>query len=254
MNDREQKVLGVIPARLGSTRIPNKMLVDIGGRKLIERTVERTKACTSLDKLIVSTDSEEIANVVRALDIDVIMTESDLPTGTDRVAATVEKFTEFEPDIVSVIWGDEPLYPAEAIDKSVELLLEDEDLLVSSVGDLIEDPEMWARPSVVKIITDFAGNVMYITRAQVPHPYNASVPVEVHHIIGVMTVRKPFLKKFIEFPQTPLEKREGVEQMRILENGYRMRIVKGNYHSLGVNTPEELEKVREIYKQREGKV
>lgn len=246
----EMKVLGVIPARIGSTRIPGKMLADICGKPLIQHTVERTQKAKLLDALVVSTDSEEVKAVVENLGVQVFMTDPELPTGTDRAAATAEMFADFEPDIVSVIWGDEPMYPAEAIDKSVTLLLEDDELQVSSVGDLIEDPEKWARESVVKIITDFEGNVLYITRAKVPHPYNESVPVDTHHIIGVMNVRASFLKKFVMFPHTPLEKREGVEQMRILENGYRMKIVKGRYQSFGVNTPEELEMVRKIYAER----
>lgn len=244
----EKKVLGIIPARIGSTRIPKKMLEDLGGKTLIQRTYERSKDASKLDALVVATDSEEIAESARAVGAPVIMWPTPITSknGTEGAAMALKQFTDFEPEIVSIIWGDEPLYPAEAIDDSITLLLDDENLQVSSIGDLIKDEEMWRRPSVVKVLTDFSGTVLYISRAPIPHPYTEA-PVDVHHIIGVMTVRAPFLKTFLSLPQTPLEKREGVEQMRILENGYRMKIVKGDYGSLGVNTPEELEQVRKRF-------
>lgn len=241
---KEKKVLGVIPARLGSTRIPEKMLKLIAGKPLIQWTIERTLKATSLDALVLATDSEQIAEIGRTLGVPVIMTPSELPTGTDRVAYAVREFEDFIPEIVVNIWGDEPLYPASAIDQCVELLFEDPELPVAGVGDKIEDEALLAEPSIVQVLTDIQNRVLYFTRAAVPYPHHGQEPFDHYHVIGAMAMRRDFLMKFLELPRTPSERREGIEQLRILEHGYRMRIVKGNYRNLGVNTPEELERVR----------
>ncbi len=246
-----QKVLGIIPARLGSTRIPEKMLKNIAGKPLIQWTVERTKQAKKLDALIVATDSERIAEAVKPLGVEIIMTDPALKTGTDRAAAATKLFKSFVPDIVVNIWGDEPLLPAEAIDKCVELLLNDSELQVAGVGDLIHDEELLGEPSIVKVLTDLENNVLFFTRASVPFTHNAGAKVDSYQIAGAMALRRDFLYRFLELPQTPLELREGVEQMRILEHGIRMKIVKGNYGNLGVNTPEELETVRGILSARQ---
>jgi 3-deoxy-manno-octulosonate cytidylyltransferase (CMP-KDO synthetase) len=238
------KVLGIIPARLGSTRIPEKMLKDICGKPLIQWTVERSLKAKSLDALIVATDSERIAELVRPLGVEVIMTPSELATGSDRAAAAAKLFTGFTPDIIAVIWGDEPLYPAEVIDGCVALMLEDPELPAAIAADKIKDETMWREPSVVKVLSDLKNNVLSFSRAPVPYNYNADVPTDLYHVIGVMTARTEFLYKFLEMPKTPLEKREGIEQMRMLENGFRMRLTKGDYGSLGANTPAELEEIR----------
>lgn len=252
MTEIKKKVLGVIPARLGSTRIPEKMLKDICGKPLIQRTVERTKNAQSLDALIVTTDSKEIADIVKSLNVPVIMTDSKIPTGTDRVAAAVELFTDFEPDMVVNIWGDEPLYPASAIDRSVQRLLDDEELQVVAAADKITDEKMLTESSIVQVLTDLNDNALIFSRASLPYPYT-NEPIEYHHVIGVLAMRRSFLKTLLTLPRTPIEAREGVEQMRILEHGYRMGIVKGDFQNLGVNMPDELEEVRKIYAKREDK-
>lgn len=239
----KKNVLGVIPARLGSTRIPEKMLLPIAGKPLIRQTVERTLKAKSLDALIVATDSERIAEVVRALGVPVMMTPSELPTGTDRVAYAAARFLDFTPEIVVNVWGDEPMYPPEAIDKVVAALQEDESLQVAAAADLIEDEEMRAAPSVVRVLTDLQGNALCFTRAAAPYRHTDAA-YDDYHVIGVMAMRRAFLDAFLALPRTPIECVEGVEQMRILEHGIRMRMVKGRFRNLGVNTPEELERVR----------
>lgn len=251
MQGKKNKILGVIPARLGSTRIPEKMLKDIEGKKLIERTIERTQKCSSLDQLVVTTDSDQIAELAKAKGVEVIMTDSAIPTGTDRVAAAVTQFTEFTPDIVVNIWGDEPLYPATAIDDCVQLLIDDPELPVATVADKITDLDMVNAPSVVQVLTDLNNNVLCFSRCPVPYPHTGE-DYDHYHVIGVMAMKADFLNTFVNLPRTPIEMREGVEQMRILEHGYRIRVVKGDFKNLGVNTPEELEVVREIYKKSKG--
>lgn len=249
MKNNPTKVLGVIPARIGSTRIPGKMLADICGKPLIQRTIERTLEAKKLDALIVSTDSEDVASAAQVMGVEVFMTQSELPTGTDRVAATLSQFTAFTPDIVVNVWGDEPLYPAHAIDDCIEELIQDENIDVALAGDVIKDLSMLEEDSIVKALTDLKNNVLLFSRASVPHAFTNS-PYTHHHVIGLMAMRKGFLDTFLTLPRTPIEKLEGVEQMRILEHGYMIRMVKGDFENLGVNMPEELDRVREIFKQR----
>ena len=220
----------------------------IPGKTLVQLTYERSKKATILDALIVATDSDEIEE--SAADVGARVIRWPLPlsskNGTEGVALALEQFKDFIPDIVVNIWGDEPLYPAEAIDECVNLLIQDHSLQVSSVADRITDEIMVAEPSIVKILTDIDNNVLSLSRATVPFPYNPRSSYDHYHIIGVMAMRREFLYQFLKMPQTPLELREGVEQFRILEHGIRMRVVKGDYHNLGINMPDELEKVRAI--------
>ena len=250
MRTDSAKILGIIPARLGSTRIPEKMLKDIAGKKLIERTIERTLGAKLLDALVASTDSEEIASFARNLGVKAYITDPELPTGTDRVAATIELFEDFVPDIVVNIWGDEPLYPASAIDQCIQLLIDDPELPVACVADRITDVKMVNEPSVVQVLTNLNNEVLCFSRCPVPYPHTDE-PYDYYHVIGAMAMRTDFLKTFVTLPRTPIEKREGVEQMRILEHGYRMKVVKGDFQNLGVNTPEELEIVRKIFEEKE---
>ena len=243
---KSKKILGVIPARLGSTRVPRKMLANIHGKTLLQRTYERTKDTELIDRLIIATDSDEISLSCESFGAEVIMTSSDLPTGTDRVAAAVSKFTEFEPDIVVNIWGDEPLFPAKAIDNCISLLLEDEKLHVGGIADLIEDSTLLKEPSIVKVLTDKDNNAIFFSRGEIPYPYDKDVHFDSYQIVGAMAMQKEFLGKFLQLPQMSIEKRQSIEQMRIIEHGFKMRIIKGRYQNLGVNTPEDLQRVRSI--------
>lgn len=253
-NKKKLKVLGIIPARLKSSRIPEKMLADVSGKTLIERTIERTKEAKLLDAFIVATDSEQIAKVARNAGIEVIMTDENIPTGTDRVGKAVKLFTGFNPDIVVNIWGDEPFFSAEAIDDCIKLLLEDSELPVAGVVDKLSDEKMIESPSTVKLVTDSNNKVLNLSRSRIPHHYDSNEVPEYYHIIGVMAWKKDFLLSFLDLPRTPLELAEGVEQLRVLEHGYNMKVVKGEFNSLGANLPEELETLRKIYKKQKKEI
>lgn len=245
----EEKILGVIPARIGSTRIPNKMLKDICGKPLIQRTFERTKEALSLDALVIATDSDEIEQTALSFGARVIRSVSDHKNGTERSGEAVKLFKDFIPDIVVIVWGDEPLYPAVAIDNCVRMLRENPGLDAVTAADRIADPKMIDVNSVVKIVTDVNNHALYISRAVIPYNFTNQT-VDYYHVIGAMAMRRDFLFKYIEMEQTPLEKIESVEQLRILENGYKLGIVKGDFNNLGVNTPDEYEEVVKIYEKR----
>lgn len=248
-NTNNIKILGVIPARIGSTRIPEKMLKDICGKPLIQRTYERSKEAGTLNELVIVTDSDEIESVARGFGAKVLRSVREHNNGTERTAEALELFTDFSPDIVVTIWGDEPLYPATAIDACVEMLRNDDSLFAVTAADRIVDERMINENSVVKIVTDIHNHALYISRATIPYNFRDN-QVDYYHVIGAMAMRPQALSKYVTFAQTPLEIIEGVEQLRILENGFKLGIVKGDFENLGVNTPDEFEKVVEIYKKR----
>ncbi len=243
------KVLGIIPARLGSTRVPEKMLKDIHGKTLIERTYERSKDARLVDVLVVATDSEHIAEVTKSFGASTIMTSENHKTGTDRACEAAEKFDEFAPDIVAVIWGDEPLYSASIIDDCIKRLKDNPELDAVAAADKITNQAMPGVDSIVKVVTNRYDQALYISRAMIPHWYRGN-NMDYYHITGVMVMRMDFLKKYVLMEQSPLERTEGVEQLRIIENGYKLGIVKVDSGNLGVNTPIELEEVRRIFKKR----
>jgi len=249
MQTHEDRVLGIIPARIGSTRIPGKMLKDICGEPLIQRTYERSTGATSLDALIVATDSDDIESKAIEFGARVIRSVKDHKNGTERAAEATKFFSDFIPDIVVTIWGDEPLYPAFAIDKCVQMLKNNPDLDAVTAADRITDSKMIDVNSVVKIVTDINDQALYISRSVIPYNFT-NQQVDYYHVIGAMAMRREFLFKYIEMEQTPLEKIESVEQLRILENGYKLGIVKGDFDNLGVNTPEEYVEVVKMYEAR----
>ncbi len=249
------KILGIIPARIGSTRIPNKMLKDICGKTLIERTYERTKEAKSLDAIVIATDSDEIEKVARSFGAQVIRSINDHKNGTERAGEATRLFTDFEPDIVVTVWGDEPLYPATAIDRCVAMLKEQPNLQAATAADRITNEAMIHADSVVEVVTNKHDHALYISRAAIPYSYTDH-KFDYYHVIGAMAMRRDFLFQYIEMEQTPLEKAESVEQLRIIENGYNLGIVKGDFENLGVNTPGEYEAVVKIFEKRiaEGKL
>ena len=243
------KVLGVIPARIGSTRIPNKMLKDICGKTLIQRTFERTKEAQSLDALVIATDSDDIEQTAVSFGSRVIRSIADHKNGTERAGEAVRLFTDFIPEIVVIVWGDEPLYPASAIDSCVKMLRENPQIDAVTAAERITSPKMIDVNSVVKIVTDIHSHALYISRSVIPYNFT-NQNVDHYHVIGAMAMRTEFLFKYIEMEQTPLEKIESVEQLRILENGYKLGIVKGDFENLGVNTPDEFVEVEKIFQKR----
>lgn len=250
MLQTNKKVLGVIPVRLGSTRVPKKMLADICGKPLIYYTYHQAKKAKSLDSLIVATDAKEIADAVEAFGGKVIMTSPLHPSGSDRVAEAVEKFTDFNPETVVTIWGDEPFISPEAIDKAVDALKNSPDSVVAATVAIPVKREEAEPTSVVKIIFDADNFALCFSRSLIPFPFKGEG--NFYKTSGIMASRRDFISKYVELPRQPLEIAESVEEMRILENGYKMKVVPGNFESVGVNTPEELELATEMIKKQLG--
>ena len=234
------RIVGVIPARLAATRLPNKPLVDIGGKTMIERVWDQAKKATRLSELIVATPDEAIKDAVEAFGGVAAMTSDQHRSGTDRLAEVARRL---EADIFVNIQGDEPLIDPATIDLSVEPLLTDETASMSSL--MCPCPlEELDNPACVKVVTDLQGRALYFSRARIPYRRYPDSGVEVMQHIGLYAYRREFLLKFAQLPPSPLEQMEALEQLRALEHGYRIAMVRVERAPLSVDTEEDLERVR----------
>jgi 3-deoxy-manno-octulosonate cytidylyltransferase (CMP-KDO synthetase) len=238
------QVVAVIPARYEATRLPGKPLADIAGRPMIEHVYRRAAAARGVDAVVVATDDERIASAVRGFGGMVAMTSAAHRTGTDRIA---EVAAGLPCDIVVNLQGDEPLIEAETIEAVIAPLLSDPMLEMSTACVAIADRSDYDNPNVVKLVKDRTGRALYFSRAPVPHfrsDPGPRIPHPVYKHIGLYGYRRTFLLKFATLAQTPLERTESLEQLRALEHGYRIQTVETRYDSVGVDTPEDLERVR----------
>lgn len=236
------KVVGIIPARFESTRFPGKPLAKILNKPMIQWVYEGAKKANSLEAIIVATDSQQIYNQVKDFGGKVALTSKQHTTGTSRVA---EVARQMDVEIVVNIQGDEPLISPYAIDTAVNPLLADSTIYMSTLKHKITDENELSNPNVVKVVTDKDGFALYFSRALIPfipQPYTSYV----YKHIGLYVYRKDFLLKLVQLPPTTLEQAEKLEQLRVLENGYKIKVVKTNYTSIGVDTQEDLEKVSKI--------
>lgn len=238
------KIAGVIPARYASKRFPGKALVQLHGKPLIVHVVERARMATCLDALVVATDDERIADAVRAIGADVAMTSPECQTGSDRVAEVARGEAW---DIVVNIQGDEPYIDPGVIDAVAGALAESQDCGVGTAMVAIRNQEDFLSPHVVKVVCDPRGRAMYFSRSPIPSPARLSAAEigepgfcwGMKHL-GLYAYRKWTLMDFTRREQTPIEKRECLEQLRLMEHGVGIRVVEVQHDSIGVDTPEEL--------------
>lgn len=240
----KHRVLGVIPARLRSTRLPRKMLIDIGGKPLIYYTWRQAKKAKTLDEVVVATNSKEIKNAVEGFGGRVIMTSSRHKTGSDRVAEASKLFSDFKPTIVVNIQGDEPLLPPLAIDAVVKRLVRDNNIPMSTVATRLSNLKELEVPGIVKTVLDKSGCALYFSRSVIPY---ARTPYKKYYKhLGLYGFRYEFLQRYVKLSQTPLEKAESLEQLRALEHGYKIAVDIGSFKRIEVNEPSELSAVRKI--------
>ena len=208
---------------------------------MIEHVCERARRARTVDTVIVATDDDRIAAAVDAFGGTAVMTRSDHATGTDRLA---EVAAALDSEIVVNVQGDEPQIAPEAIDAAVTRLLETPADQMSTLRRRIEDPADLANPSVVKVVVDRSGYALYFTRAAVPftRPGHHAPPAWRH--LGLYVYRREFLLTIARLPETPLERSEGLEQLRVLEHGFRISTAETTFDTIGVDTPEDLERVR----------
>lgn len=244
----DAKVLAVIPARFASTRFPGKVIAPLAGKPLVYHTYERTCQSRLVSDVVVATDDERVVEALRPYDVNVAMTRPDHPSGTDRVA---EVAARSDAAIIVNVQGDEPLVDPEAIDRSIQPLLDRPGLSMATARRRITDPDEIDNPNVVKVICDREGNAIYFSRHAIPfirdEADRAAVPDCYWQHIGLYVYKREFLLNYAKMPVTPLEKLEKLEQLRVLEHGYKIAVVETEYQSIGVDSPEDLERVRAIF-------
>ena len=239
------RAVALIPARFASTRFPGKPLVDIAGRSMVEHVYRRAAAARTIDAVAIATDDPRIAEAVAAFGGHAVMTSAAHESGSDRLA---EAAAGLDCDIVVNVQGDEPLISPDAIDAAVTPLLAEPSLDMSTLCAAIANPADVQNPNVVKVVRDLEGNALYFSRSAVPYLREAGAEPLRH--IGLYAYRRAFLLRFAAWPRTPLEQTESLEQLRALEHGVRIRTVVTPYESIGVDTPDDLTRVREALERR----
>jgi 3-deoxy-manno-octulosonate cytidylyltransferase (CMP-KDO synthetase) len=244
------RILGVIPARYASSRFPGKALASIGGKPMLQHVWERASEARYLTSVVIATDDDRIRAAAQRFGARVVMTRDDHPTGTDRVAEAASSSDAYW---VVNIQGDEPTLDPSAIDAAILGVLDQEGDEAAPMGTLktrILRPEIVADPNVVKVITGHDGNAIYFSRAPIPFIRDAGgEPVAHYKHIGLYIYQRDFLMAYPDLPVGPLERAERLEQLRALENGFKIRVVETDYDALGVDTPEDWEHVVELFKQ-----
>lgn len=240
------RALCVIPARYASTRLPGKPLKDIAGAPMICRVYDRAAKASRTEKTIVATDDKRIFDVVEQHGGAAIMTREDHPTGTDRLAEVAEKLPDY--DVIINVQGDEPLIDPTLIDSLAAAFDDDPELQMATVKTEMTDEAEQQNPNNVKVVTDKNGYALYFSRSLMPYPrHHLSIPIYKH--IGIYAYKRDFLLKYAKLEPTPLERAESLEQLRALENGYRIKVIESKSTFVGVDTEEDLAKVNEIYKE-----
>ncbi len=241
----QKRILGVIPARFASSRFPGKALALIGGRPMIQHVWERTRRARYLSEVLIATDDDRIASCVRSFGGKVCLTSGEHLSGTDRVAEIAWSNIA---NLYVNIQGDEPLIDPDAIDAAILSVDSDDDVVMGTLKKRITDPAEIADPNVVKVVTNLAGDAIYFSRSSIPFDRNprSGQPVFYKHV-GLYVYRRDFLLRFSDLPVGPLEASERLEQLRALENGFRIRVGLTEYESFGVDVPADLNRVNQLF-------
>ena len=246
------RVLGVIPARFGSTRFPGKPLALIAGRPMIWHVYRRCRRARLLDEVVVATDDRRIAACVDGFGGTVVMTSRRHRSGTDRIAEVLRKseIRSSEYEIVINIQGDEPLVAPAAIDQLARAMLADPRIAMATLATQFRSRDELASPHTAKIVTDRQGFALYFSRSVIPHHRGPGRPDLARYLkhIGMYAYRSDFLRTFTGWRPSRLEKTERLEQLRALEHGVRIKVVNTRHYSPSVDTPSDLRRVARLMK------
>ena len=253
-------VVAIIPARYASTRLNGKPLLNIAGKPMIQWVYERAKKAKLTNDVIAATDDKRVFDAVRYFGGTAVMTSPEHRTGTDRIAEAADGLNV---DIIVNVQGDEPLIEPEMIDEAIRPLTNDSEIVAATLKTKIRDEAELNNPNVVKVVTDKNDFALYFSR--LPVPYYRDEWKDLKHLtvhgsrftvfkhIGLYVYRKDFLLKFAKMKPTPLEEAEKLEQLRVLENGYKIKVVETEHDSIGVDTEEDMERVRKIVIKNHGR-
>ncbi|MBN1405488.1 MAG: 3-deoxy-manno-octulosonate cytidylyltransferase [Candidatus Omnitrophica bacterium] len=236
------KAIGIIPARYAASRFEGKVLADLLGRPVIQHVWERAKKARTLEGLIVAADDERIIKVVESFGGKAVFTSKSHPSGTDRLR---EIANPMDVDIVVNIQADEPLIHPFMIDEVVNALSEKPGISMATLYKKIDNPEDIDNPNVVKVVVDKDDFALYFSRSAIPFYRHNNSRIYYKHI-GLYAYTKDFLFTFANLPPSYLEKAEALEQLRALENGYKIKVLETKYNTIGIDTPQDLEKAKEM--------
>ncbi len=244
-------IVGIIPARFASSRLLGKPLADICGKPMLQHTYESVMKSKLINEIIIAVDDEKVARVAMSFGAKVVMTPKEILTGSDRIAYVAKDLPSAK--IIVNIQGDEPFIAGDMIDQAVEPLLFDKSVNVSTLVKKIETVEELKSPSIPKVVFDYQNNALYFSRSPIPYVRDAKSNYErisnadIYKHIGLYVFRKDALLKFTSLEPTELENIEKLEQLRMLENGMKIKIVVTEYDNLAIDTPEDLERARIYY-------
>lgn len=241
------KIVGIIPARYASTRFPGKPLALIAGKPLVQRVIERCQKASSLSEIVVATDDSRIAEVARRF-CRVEMTRPDHPSGSDRIAEVAQRL---ECDSVVNIQGDEPLIDPSVVDAVADML---EDCEMTTAATAIRTFDDMESPNVVKVVVSASGHALYFSRRTIPYVRDAAKSSSAEQLaafpflkhLGIYGYRRETLLRLVQFPVSPLESAEKLEQLRALENGIRIAVAQVSYDSVGVDAPGDIARVEQL--------
>jgi 3-deoxy-manno-octulosonate cytidylyltransferase (CMP-KDO synthetase) len=238
-------VVVVIPARYGSSRLPGKPLVSLGGKPMIQRVYERAKLAKRPNRVIVATDDDRIVKAVQEFGGEARMTRPDHRTGTERVAEVAAHETG---DVFVNVQGDEPLLDPAAVDTAVAALLEEPQVGVATVATPIKTPSDIMDPNICKVVLDFDENALYFSRAPIPWVRETGTKVLARHWkhLGLYVFRRDALLEYPTLPQGDLERVEQLEQLRWLENGWKIRVAEVEHDAISVDIPEDVARVEKL--------
>jgi len=240
--------IAVIPARYAATRLPGKPLVSLAGKPMIQRVWERTRQAKRITRTIIATDDERILKAAAAFGAEAVMTRSEHRSGSERVAEVALHKTGEGEEIFVNVQGDEPLVEPDAIDTLVEAIESEEGVAVATLMVPITKPADIMDPNIVKVVLDFDGNALYFSRAPIPWVRDREAPVHVQHMkhLGLYAFRRGALLDFPTLPLGDLERIEQLEQLRWMENGYKIRVAETHYDSVSVDVPEDVARVEQL--------
>lgn len=238
------KILGVIPARYDSSRFPGKPLAEIMGKTMIQRVVEQVEKCSLINEVIVATDDERIASHITGLGAKVVMTRRDHRSGTDRIGEVLEKL-EAEGkkfDVVVNIQGDEPFIDPIQIEEIITLFKVPE-VQIGTLAKKITSVEEVQNPNAVKVVLGKSGQALYFSRSPIPYVRTKTDEATYYKHVGMYAYKTEILRQLVSLKSSPLEQAESLEQLRWLENGYKIHVHITEFESVAVDTPEDLKKL-----------
>jgi len=237
------KVIAMIPARYGATRFPAKLMQDLCGKPVIVHTYQRVADTNLFDQVYVVTDDDRIEKAIHEVGGKVIRSQKEHNSGSDRLA---EASKDLEVDIIVNVQGDEPFTDAENLKKVIDIFTNDSqrNIAVASLMECITNPEDIANPNNVKVVVNKFNEALYFSRSIIPFPRDPNIAVPYYKHIGIYAYRKDALQQFTQLPPSLLEETEKLEQLRYLENGFKIRLALTNIPTIGIDTPEDLEKAR----------